>query len=78
MKWEHMASICKIATLKRKLKEYRLQLEMCVALFVALNPDLSYRQIGRKLGYPASWICEIAKKHGKNRGSKAASTEIKE
>lgn len=71
-----MASTSKIAGLKRKLVNYRLQLEMSVAAFVALNPDLSYRQIGEKVGYPASWICEIAKKYGKNRGSKSASTEI--
>jgi hypothetical protein len=71
-----MASASKIATLKRKLVDYRLQLEMSVAAFVALNPDLSYRQIGEKVGYPASWICEIAKKYGKNRGPKSANTEI--
>jgi hypothetical protein len=71
-----MASTSKIATLKRKLADYRLQLEMSVAAFVALNPDLSYRQIGKEVGYPASWICEIAKKYGKNRGSKSASTAI--
>ena len=68
-----MASSSKIAALKKKLADYHLQLEMSLAAYVALNPDLSYRQIGRKVGYPASRICEIAKKYGKNRGT--ASTE---
>ena len=70
-----MASTSKIATLKRKLADYRLQLEMNVAAYVALNPDLTYRQIGEKVGCAASQVCEIAKKYGKNRGAKPASTE---
>jgi hypothetical protein len=44
----HMASTSKIATLKRKMADYRLQLEMNVAAYVALNPDLTYRQIGAR------------------------------
>jgi hypothetical protein len=70
-----MTSTSRVGALKRKLAEVRLQLEMSIAAVVALNPDWSYRRIGTEVGYPASWICEIAKKYGKNRGSKISTTE---
>jgi len=62
-----MANANKIAGLKRKVAEYRRQLEMGLAEYVALNPKKSYRDIGERLGYAASRICEIAKKYGVNR-----------
>jgi hypothetical protein len=65
-----MASISKVGALKKKLAEVRLQLEMGLAEYVAVNRDQSYRNIGQKFGYPASWICEIAKKYGVNRNPK--------
>ncbi len=70
-----MASTNKIAALKRKVADYRLFLEMAVAAYVALNPQLSYRQIGEQIGYPASRICEIAKKYGKNRSAKIVNAD---
>jgi hypothetical protein len=70
-----MASTSKVAALKKKLAEVRLQLEMGLAEYVAVNGDQSYRKIGQRFGYPASWICEIAKKCRVNRSPKTATSE---
>ena len=70
-----MASSSRIAALKRKLADCRLQLEMGLADYVARNPNKSYRDIGERFGYPASSICEIAKKYGVNRNAKTPATE---
>jgi hypothetical protein len=35
-----------------------------------LNPKKSYREIGKRFGYTASSICEIAKKYSVNRNAK--------
>jgi hypothetical protein len=70
-----MASTTKIVALKKKLAAYRLQIEMGLAEYVALNPKKSYRDIGERFGYPASTVCEIAKKYGVNRNPKTPTTE---
>jgi hypothetical protein len=65
-----MANVSKLVGLKKKLVDYRLQLEMGLAEYVVLNPKKSYREIGKGVGYTASSICEIAKKYSVNRNAK--------
>jgi hypothetical protein len=63
-----------IATLRKRLSETQIQIEMELAKYVRLHPEESLRAIGAKHGYAASWVCEIAKKYGVSR-AKAVNTE---
>jgi hypothetical protein len=65
-------AMSKIAALKKKMCEVRLEFEMEVAKYVNLHPDESLRAIASKQGMSAARICEIAKKHGVRRKSAAA------
>jgi hypothetical protein len=65
-----------IATLRKRLSETQIQIEMELAKYVKLHPEESLRAIGAKHGYAASWVCEIAKKYGVSRIKTAAAETI--